>query len=154
MASKIYIDADSCPRAVRDYTIRYTEKTYPSVKVVLAANKEIPCTEDGFEMVVLEQGKDKADNWILENAQNGDLVITKDILFAEKLVEKEICTINDRGKSFTKSNIKDEVEDRNFDFQLASIGLGGNKKHSYSKKNLDDFIKCFQKEAGRLWGNR
>ena len=125
MASKIYIDADSCPRAVRDYTIRYTKKTYPSVKVVLAANKEIPCTEDGFEMVVLEQGKDKADNWILENAQNGDLVITKDILFAEKLVEKEICTINDRGKSFTKSNIKDEVEDRNFDFQLASIGLGG-----------------------------
>ena len=150
MSFRIFIDADSCPRAVRDYTIRYTKSNLPSAKVILAANKEIPCQEKDFEMVVLEKGKDSADNWILENAIPGDLIITKDILFAEKLVNKEIAVINDRGKSFTKENIKDAVDDRNFDFQLAMIGLGGSKKHSYSKKNLDDFIKCFQDQIKKL----
>lgn len=150
MAFTIYIDADSCPRAVRDYTIRYSKKNHPGTKVVLAANQNVPCQEQGFEMVILEKGKDKADSWILEKATQSDLVITRDILFAQKLVEKSIAAINDRGTSFTKDNIENLVEDRNFDLQLAEIGLGGNKKHTYGKKELDNFAKCLQKELSKL----
>ena len=149
----IWIDADSCPKAVRDISIRFSHRISSSIKVIFVANKEIPASSDDYTMIVCEQKKDSADNYILEHVKNNDLVITRDILFAEKLVEKNICAINDRGTYFNRDNIKDLVEDRNFDLQLAEIGLTGTKIHSYNKKQLAKFTSCFETQLNHLLKN-
>lgn len=146
----IWIDADSCPKAVRDITIRFSHRKNPLIKVIFVANKQIPASSTEYQMIICEKEKDSADNYILNNVKPQDLVITRDILFAEKLVNKNICAINDRGTYFNKDNIKDLVEDRNFDLQLAEIGFTGTKMHSYNKKQLAKFTSCFEIQLNRL----
>lgn len=142
---KIWIDADSCPRMVRDFVVSYAERL--KIKTFFVANKQISAKNSAFEMVVCDEKKDAADNYIFENAKIGDIVITRDILLAERLVEKKVCVINDRGKSWTRENIKESVSDRNFDYELSLIGLASHKKKTYNKKDFEKFANCFDREV-------
>ena len=151
MSTKVWLDADSCPVAVRDFVVKYAHNF--SIKVVFVANKPISACFNDFEMIVCNTEKDAADNYILKHASQEDLVITKDVIFASKLIEKSITTINDRGTLFTKNNISEKLSDRDFDFQLAQIGLGGKKGSFYSKKEFLKFKECFNKEMQRLLKN-
>ena len=104
-------------------------------------------------MIVCPQEKDSADNYILSNAQKTDLVITKDIVFAEKLVEKDITAINDRGTIFTKENIREMISERNYSLSLAQIGLVNHYKEGYDKKKFSKFANCFDKTLHQLLRN-
>lgn len=145
----IWIDADSCPSLVRNHTVKIAASL--NLKVTLVANKEIKC--DGkfpYEMIICNQEKDAADNFILENSAVKDLVITRDIVFADRLVTKEITAINDRGTEFNKENIKELLSERDFDFQLAQIGLVKHFNEGYDKKKFSAFANCFDKVIHRL----
>lgn len=148
MTSTIWIDADSCPKIIRDYVVNYAQKL--SFKVFFVANKQINANNPNYTMIICPQEKDSADNYIFNECKENDIVITRDILLAERLVEKNVCTINDRGTTFTKENIKDKVSDRNFDLQLAQIGLGGNKKSTFNMKQFTKFANCFDKEIQKI----
>ena len=110
MSIQIWIDADSCPTLVRNYVVSYAKKL--EIPVLFVANKPIPAQTNDFKMIICPQEKDAADNIIFDQAQHNDLVITRDIILASRLVEKGITTINDRGFSFTKDNIKEKVSER------------------------------------------
>ena len=101
-------------------------------------------------MIICNEKKDAADDYIIQNASKSDIVITRDIVFADRLVEKEITAINDRGTSFTKQNIKDLLSDRDFDFALAQAGVVKKYKSSYDKKDFSKFADCFDRELTRL----
>jgi len=140
----VWIDADSCPLLVRNYVIKHSAKI--NIPVTFVANKKISCTEAfPYEMIVTEEKKDSADNYILEHAEKNELVITRDLLFADKLLQKEITAINDRGTLFTREIINKHLEDREFDLQLAEIGLVKHFNNGYDKKKLTLFAKCFNK---------
>ena len=125
--------------------------------VVFAANKKIGCdpAAGNFEMAVCDSGKDAADNYIFEHCQSGDLVITRDIVFAGRLVERGICTIHDRGTEFTSEIIKERLSISDFDRQLAEIGLVKHFHEGYDKKKFAEFANSFDKviharRTGRL----
>ena len=144
MVNHIWVDADSCPLLVRNHTIKTAAQN--NIPVSLIANKEIKCDQTyPFEMIITDSTKDSADNYILEHANPGDLVITKDIVFADKLLQKEIIVINDRGTLFTKEIIKSRLEDRDFDMQLASIGLVKHFHEGYGKEKFAAFKECFSR---------
>lgn len=121
-------------------------------KVVFAANKAVPCdTSLGpYEMKICGSGKDAADNYIFENCKSGDLVITRDIVFADRLVERGICTINDRGTEFTREMIKERLSTRDFDLQLAEMGLVKHHHEGYDKKKFAEFANSFDRVIHRL----
>jgi len=147
----IWIDADSCPTLVRNHVIKIAAKEKLTVNFV--ANKKIPVksqTETPFNMIVCGQEKDAADNYILENAAEGDLVITRDIVFADRLVTKKITCINDRGTLFTAENIKSLLSERDFDFELAQIGLVQHFNEGYKKEKFAKFANCFDKIIHQL----
>ncbi|WP_051537900.1 DUF188 domain-containing protein [Treponema sp. C6A8] len=145
---QIWIDADSCPTLVRNHTVKIAAKN--GIKVFFVANKNIPCDEKPFEMIICQAEKDAADNYIFEHAGESDLVITRDIIFADRLVEKGIAAINDRGTSFTKDNIKDLLSDRDFDFALFEAGVVKRTKDGYSKKDFEKFANCFDRILQKL----
>ena len=144
----IWIDADSCPKLVREFVLKYAENK--NLSVIFVANKEIPSSKSNLKMIICPQEQDAADDYIVNNVQENDLVITRDIPLAARLVDKSITTINDRGTSFTKDNIKQKLSDRDFDLQLAQIGLGGFKPNTYDKKLLTKFINCFDREITKI----
>ena len=142
--TKIWIDADSCPSLVRNHTVKIGNKL--NIPVIFVANKKIPGPESGiFTMQICETEKDAADNYIFNNCNQNDLVITRDIVFADRLVEKGICVINDRGTEFTKEIIKERLSVSDLDRQLVEIGLVKHFHEGYDKKKFANFANSFDK---------
>ena len=148
----VWIDADSCPSLVRNHAIKMSNKY--NLKIILVANKKIHCdTNFPYEMKICSAQKDAADDYILENVTNNDLVITRDIVFASKLVQKNITSINDRGIVFNTENIPKLLSERNFNLQLAEIGLVKHFNNGYDKKMFSLFANAFDREINRLLRN-
>lgn len=148
----VWIDADSCPSLVRNHAIKMSNKY--DLKIILVANKKIHCdTNFPYEMKICTAEKDAADNYIFENVESNDLVITRDIVFASKLVEKHITTINDRGTVFNSENIAQFLSEREFNLQLAEIGLVKHFNNGYDKKLFSLFANTFDREINKLLKN-
>ena len=144
MIKHIWIDADSCPLKVRNHTVKTAAKY--NISVTFVANKNITCDiPSPFEMIITDEQKDSADNYILEHAAECDLVITKDIVFADKLVTKGIITINDRGTEFTKEIIKERLSERDFNLQLANLGFSKTYHEGYDQKKFEKFANCLDR---------
>ena len=147
----VWIDADSCPKKVREYIFNRTSKN--SVPLYFVANREIPLNQkkgsstEKFNMIVCKNEEQAADDYIFEHSTPGDIVITRDIPFAARLIEKKICVMNDRGLLFTRENIGEKLSERNFNLNLAILGLDGeNKKTYYGNKEFERFCRCFDRE--------
>ena len=146
---KVWIDADSFPTLLKNFILEYAEKNY--LEIIFVANKPIKSDKQNFKMILAENTKDSADNIIFENITEKDIAITRDILLAERLVQKNIKTINDRGTYFSKENIKKKVEERNYDFNLAQLGFSGSKEKNYGMKELKKFRDCFEKTLKKIY---
>lgn len=151
---KVWVDADSCPRLVRQYVIKKAEAL--RFLVAFAANRNIPieCKDENarklFSMALCHAGHDAADDVIVENAGKYDAAITRDIPLAARLVKKGVCVMNDRGVLFTDYNIEEKLNERDFNMQLVEMGFGGNNETAYSEKELQAFARCFDKKIKML----
>lgn len=144
---RIWIDADSCPVQVRDLTVRFALRLNIPVKFV--ANHDIPFKKNElFEMIVCEAEQDAADNYIVENSDANDLVITRDIPLASRLVDRKICVINDRGCVFTEANIAEKLATRNLHYMLMENGTLSETRRtgSFGKKELNLFANSLDRE--------
>lgn len=147
---KIWVDADSCPLPVKNFIIDLAKaKNY---NVHFAANHEvsIPKNNPLFTMHICPKTPGAADDFIFENTSAQDIVVTRDIPFAARLVEKKITVINDRGILFTKENIAERLSERDFNLNLAQIGLGGGSENRYSQKELKKFADTFEPLTSQL----
>lgn len=140
----VWVDADSFPSKARNFIV--THSISKNVSVVFVANHEIKSPDSKAKMVICEKGKDSADDYIFSKALQNDIVVTRDILFAARLVEKRITVMNDRGLLFSKDNIEDKLREREFSLNMAQIGLGGNKSNYYGDKEFKKFSVSFSDE--------
>ena len=155
MIKNVWIDADSCPPQVRNHTVKYC--TDKNISVYFVANKNIECTQIGpFKMIITDSSKDAADNYIFDHTTGGtvtspseDLVITRDIVFADRLVTKGVHVINDRGTEFTPEIIKERLGERDFNLQLAQMGLAKSYHEGYDQKKFEKFANCLDRVVVR-----
>jgi len=135
---KILVDADSCPQKTREIILRCASRL--RIQAVFAANRPIPgIGEPGTVMEICEASEGSADRRIVELAKAGDLVITRDIPLAQKLVDLKVAVINDRGREFTAENIREMLSLRNFAVGLADNGMEIERIASYGKKDIKKF---------------
>jgi len=146
---KVYIDADSCPRVVRDMVIRACRKQL--VPLVLAANRAIPHEEGpGVEMRILEKEPGAVDQWLLDVMESGDLLITRDIPLAARTVERGILTLNDRGDVFSGEDLASRLLKRDWMEELRAAGVARDGARNYGNKERDAFARTFDREFHRL----
>lgn len=147
---KVWIDGDSCPSLLRSYIA--SEAKTKGISAVFVANSAIPLPHDNsfIEMVVCGTSKDAADNLIFSKVSGNDIVVTRDIVFAARLVKKGIFVMNDRGTVFTKENVDERLRERDFNLNLAQIGLGGKAKYHYGEKELIKFKDIFERQTSQL----
>jgi len=150
MSMHVWIDADSCPRTVRDYIVRYTGKT--GIPVFFVANRDIPVDVPSpfFSMIVCGGSPGAADDYIADHAKKNDIVITRDIPLAARLIELDIKVLNDRGTIFSRENISKRLSERNYNLQLVQMGVVGDKSQTYGKKEFTFFANCFDREFQRM----
>jgi len=150
---KILIDADSCPKPVRELVLRRAKKL--KLRIIFAANRQIP-ESSGAEMEICPNKENSADDRIVELSVKGDLVITRDVPLAKRLVEKSVYVLDDRGRVFTADNINEMLSLRNFKVGLADNGLEIERIANYGKKELKTFADSLDRTLTamlRLQGN-
>ncbi len=118
----IWIDADACPKAVKDIVYKASDRL--KIPVCLVANRGIAVPRSPLVTLVrVSQGPDVADNHIANNVSPRDIVITADIPLAAQLVENGALVINPRGEVYTESNVGEKLSIRDFMQDLRGSGL-------------------------------
>jgi uncharacterized protein YaiI (UPF0178 family) len=143
---KILVDADSCPRPAREIVLRSSART--GIKALFAANRPVPGIIGGNALMELcPPGEGSADDRIVELARPGDLVLTRDIPLAERLVEKGVRVLDDRGRIYSKENIRQLRPLRDFMVGLAENSLGTERTANYGRKEIKAFADSFDREV-------
>ncbi|MDC7241879.1 MAG: DUF188 domain-containing protein [Spirochaetales bacterium] len=141
---KIWIDGDSCPRQVREIVNKRCIKE--QVHLFYVANRTLPLPESEFiHFVQTSPEADSADDYIEEHCVKGDLVITRDIPLASRMVETERAVINDRGTAYTKNNIRERLQQRDFMQMMREAGIEQEKGSNYGARELRSFSSCFDR---------
>ena len=120
----IWVDADACPRVIRDILFRAAERCEILVTLVANQSIEIPRSRH-IRMLQVSSGFDVADNEIVRRAEPDDLVITADIPLAAEVVEKRAHALSPRGERFTPDNIRERLNMRDFMDTMRSSGFTG-----------------------------
>ncbi len=145
-ARTIWVDADACPRVVKE--ILFRAATRVGIDLVLVANQplQIPRSPH-IRAVQVAAGFDVADNHIARRAQAGDLVITADIPLAAEVVARGCLALNPRGERYDADNIRQRLNMRDFMDSLRSSGVatGGPAAFSHADRQafanqLDRFL--------------
>jgi uncharacterized protein YaiI (UPF0178 family) len=146
---KILVDADSCPRPARELVLRRSARS--GIRAVFAANRLIPGIRGKTAvMEICPPGDGSADNRIAVLARPGDLVLTRDIPLAARLVAARVSVMDDRGRVYSGENIGERLSLRDFALGLAENGMGAERIPCYGKKELKLFADSFDRLLARL----
>ncbi|HYW03556.1 MAG TPA: YaiI/YqxD family protein [Gammaproteobacteria bacterium] len=141
---QIWVDADACPRVIRDILLRAAARR--SVVVTLVANAPMPIRRTpNVKLVRVPSGFDEADRYIEQSVAAGDLVITADVPLAADVIGRGASALTPRGQMLTGDNIGERLTMRDAmqDLRDAGVELGG--PSSFSARDRQDFANALDR---------
>jgi uncharacterized protein YaiI (UPF0178 family) len=119
---QIWVDADACPKAIKEILYRAAERV--RVALVLVANQPLQVPGSRYiRTVQVGAGFDIADNYIVQQVHPGHLVITADIPLAAEVITKGCLALSPRGDLYTEENIRQRLNMRDFMDALRGSGI-------------------------------
>jgi uncharacterized protein len=146
-AIRIFVDADACP--VKPEVYRVAERYALHVYVVANAFMAVP-RSDLIERVIVSEGPDVADDWIVERATDTDIVITADIPLAARCVRKGVVVIGPTGKPFDEDSIGMALATRDLLTDLRSAGAVTRGPKPLSRQDVSRFLSALDLAVVRL----
>lgn len=144
---RILVDADACP--VKDEVYRVALRHAVPVTIVSNSPIRVPPHElIGREVV--SDGFDAADDWIAERVDAATVVITADILLADRCIKAGGTVISPTGKPFTPASIGSAVAVRAI---MADLRAGGDQLGGpapFSKTDRSRFLQSLDEALVRL----
>ena len=141
---KIWVDADACPKAIKDILFRVAERL--SITTTLVANHTLQTPPSRhIQFLQVKSGFDVADNEIVKRLMVGDLVITSDIPLAYEVLCGGSHAINPRGELYTQDNIKERLNMRDFMDTLRSSGIDTGGPSALSSRDVQAFANQLDK---------
>ena len=141
---KIWVDADACPKAIKDILFLVAERL--SITTTLVANHTLQTPPSRFiQFLQVNSGFDVADNEIVKRLIIGDLVITSDIPLAYEVLCGGGHAINPRGELYTQDNIKERLNMRDFMDTLRSSGIDTGGPSALSSRDVQAFANQLDK---------
>ncbi|OOG23622.1 hypothetical protein B1C78_10890 [Thioalkalivibrio denitrificans] len=148
---QIWVDADACPKVIREILFRAAERV--KVPVILVANSAMQAPRSRWVRTLqVSAGFDVADNEIVRRLEAGDLVITADIPLAWEVLEKGGHALNPRGERYTRDTIRERLGMRDFMETLRASGVNTGGPATLSQKDRQAFanqLDRFLTAAGR-----
>ncbi|WP_415900390.1 YaiI/YqxD family protein [Neptuniibacter sp. QD48_11] len=134
----IWVDADACPKVIKEILFRASERK--QVPVTLVANQFLSTPPSPLiNAVQVPQGFDVADNHIVAKMEEGDLVVTQDIPLASEVIDNKGVAINPRGELYTPENIRQRLSMRDFMETLRSSGVETGGPSAFSQADRQAF---------------
>lgn len=133
----IYVDADGCPVKAEVYRVAARHE----VAVTLVANSEmhVPDNVDA-KLVVVGEGFDEADDWIVDHVKPNEVVVTGDIPLAARCIEKGARVLGPKGRVYTEDTIGGALADREVSSQLREHGLMTGGPAPFAAKDRSRFL--------------
>ncbi len=118
----IWVDADSCPNAIKEILCRAAERA--RITVTFVANKPLRLPHSPFlRSVQVATAFDAADRGILACLRRDDLVVTADLPLAAAVIERGGLAVTPRGERYTPDNVRERLSIRDFTETLRGGGL-------------------------------
>ena len=146
-AIRIFVDADACP--VKDEVYKVAWRREVPVRVVSNSWLRVPA-HPLVERVVVSDRFDAADDWIAEEADEKAVVITGDILLADRCLKKGATVIGHNGQPFTSASIGSAIATRAIMADLRAGGdvIGG--PAPFAKADRSRFLQALDEALVRL----
>ena len=136
---QIYVDADACP--VKDEVVRVAGRHH--LVVTFVANFGLrPSRDPMVRNIVVPQGADAADDWIVEYAAAGDIVVTADIPLARRALDKGAAVLGPTGKPFTPQSIGMALAMREPNQHLRETGESRGLNAGYTARDRQSFLQA------------
>ena len=144
----ILVDADACP--VKDEIYRVAWRHEVPVRIVANSHLRVP-DHPLIERVVVSDGFDAADDWIAEQAAPRSIVITADILLADRCLKAGATVLAPTGKPFTSASIGPAIATRAImaDLRAGADGITGGPA-PFSKADRSNFLQALDRELVRI----
>ena len=144
----IFVDADACP--VKDEAARVAERH--GLVITFVSNGGLrPSRDPMVRHVVVPQGADAADDWIVENAVNNDIAVTADVPLAARLVAAGVHVIGPTGRPFTPESIGMAVAMRDLKQHLRESGEIKGYTPGFSQKDRSAFLSALDQTVRRAF---
>ena len=143
----ILVDADACPVKDEIYKVAWRHE----VKVTLVANAFLRTPDHPLiDRVTVDGGFDAADDWIAERSGPRTIVVTADILLADRCLKAGAVVVGPNGKPFTTASIGGAIATRAIMADLrAGIGNNGGPP-PFSKVDRSRFLSALDEALVRL----
>ena len=140
---RIFVDADACP--VKSETINIASRH--RIVVYIVSNGGIrPSANPFVKTIVVDSGPDEADNWIVQNIEKNDIVITADILLSSRSVENGANIVSNDGQTIDTQNIGIKVASRNLMAEIRSANpFHKGKGREFSQSDRIRYINSLEK---------
>jgi uncharacterized protein YaiI (UPF0178 family) len=145
----VLVDADACPVKEEIYKVAYRHGA--AVRIVSNAHLRVPA-HPLIERVTVGAGFDAADDWIAERAGPRTLVVTGDILLADRCLKAGAATVlAPNGRPFTAASIGTAVATRAImaDLRAGMDGPGGGPA-PFAKADRSRFLSALDEALVRL----
>jgi len=133
----IYVDADGCP--VKNEVYRVAKRYGLKVYLVSNSRMRIP-REERVELVLVDEQFNAADDWIVEQVRDDDIVVSADLPLAARCLEKGARITDPRGRVFTKESIGDALANRELMAYLRDMGTITAGPAPFEKRDRSRFL--------------
>jgi uncharacterized protein YaiI (UPF0178 family) len=135
----IWVDADALPTAAKTVLFRAAERC--RVRLTMVANKPLKVPSSPYlSSVVVGAGLDVADDWIVQQVQAGDLVVTADIPLAAQVVPRGALALDPRGQVYNEQNVQERLALRDLMADLRNLDLvSGGGPPPYTPRDVQRF---------------
>ncbi|MGE6662038.1 YaiI/YqxD family protein [Pseudomonas sp. NPDC077408] len=146
---RVWVDADACPKAAKEQLIKFALKRKFEVLLV-AGQSQIKPAFTCIRLIVVPSGPDAADDYLVEHAQPGELVICSDVPLADRLVKKGVAALDPRGREFDERNMGDRLAVRNLFTDLREQGQVGGGQGAYGDRDRQAFANALDRLLTQL----
>jgi hypothetical protein len=144
---RILVDADACPVKDEIYRVAFRR----SVPVSIVSNTRIRIPDHPLvERIVVSDAFDAADDWIAEAADPKSIVVTADILLADRCLKAGATVLGPAGKPFTNASIGSAIATRSI---MADLRVGGDivgGPAPFAKADRSRFLQALDEALVRL----
>lgn len=137
----IYVDADACP--VKEEVFRVAKRH--NLEVYLVSNSRLcMIVDNNVHKIQVGSDLDAADNWICQHIEIGDIVVTVDILLADRCLKKGARAISPMGRVFNDNNIGATKAMRELRAYLRETGVAPSYNATFCRQNRSSFLQALE----------
>lgn len=150
--AETYFVADRNLKDIQDAISLDTERLRNPLRGSLD-KEELRKIKSKIKMIVVETGSDSADDKIVEMAIAPALAITHDVPLSQRLIEKGVTVIDDRGNLLDSSNISERLSIRDINSDFREMGISSDKSKRFDSTTINKFSSAFDKAINELKKN-